>query len=59
MARSEEQQEEEDRDYSGNDGVKFQTEWLPVEGMVPEFFTHLTRSIEAYPPHQYEIKLSE
>ena len=25
---------------------------------MPEFFTHLTRSIEAYAPHQYEIKLS-
>ena len=37
--------------------MKFQTEWLPVEGTVPEFFTHLIRAIEAYAPHQYEIKL--
>ena len=61
MSRSEEQQQQQDEDgeYSGNDGIKFQTEWLPVEGTVPEFFTHLICSIEAYAPHMYELKLSE
>lgn len=59
VARSEQGDQEQDNgDYLGNDGVKFQTEWLPVEGTVPEFFTHLTRSLEAYAPHQYELKLS-
>ena len=38
VARSEQgDQEQDDGDYLGNDGVKFQTEWLPVEGTVPEF----------------------
>ena len=50
MACSEEQQEEEDGGYSGSNGVKFQTEWLLVEGTVSEFFTHLTRAIEAFVP---------
>ena len=59
VARSEQvDKEKEDGDYLGNDGVQFQTEWLPVEGTVPDFFTHLTRSLEAYAPHQYELKLS-
>ncbi len=49
MARTEEQQQQaDDEDYSGNEGVKFQTEWLPIEGTVPEFFTHLIHAIEAY-----------
>ena len=50
--------EKEDGDYLGNDGVQFHTEWLPVEGTVLDFFTHLTLSLEAYAPHQYELKLS-
>ena len=39
--------------YDGDDGVKFQIEWLPLEGSVPEFFEHLNRSMEAYSPHAY------
>ena len=39
VARSEEKGSEEDEDYGAGDGVKFQTEWLPVEGSVPEFLS--------------------
>jgi len=49
---------DEDQDWNSDVGVKFQTEWLPVEGSVPELFEHLLRSLEAYLPHAYEIKLS-
>ena len=38
--------------------MRFQTEWLPVKGIVPEFFDHLTRSIQEYTHHAYKIKLS-
>ena len=58
VARSEEKGSDEDEDYGAGDGVKFQTEWLPVEGSVPEFFEHLLRSIDAYLPHKYELNLS-
>jgi len=58
VARSIEQQTDEDPDYGGDDGVRFQTDWLPTEGTVPEFLTHLVRSIDEYLPHAYEIKLS-
>lgn len=50
--------DDDDDDYADNDGVKFQVEWLPVIGSAPEFLEHLNRSIEAYLPHAYEIKLS-
>ena len=49
---------DDDEDWNAGDGVKFQSEWLPVEGSVPQFFEHLLRSLEAYLPHHYEIKLS-
>ena len=59
VARSEEKSSDnDDDDYGCDDGVKFQTEWLPVEGSVPEFFEHLNRSIQEYFPHAYKIKLS-
>ena len=58
MARTEEREVDEDGDYAGNYGVKFQTEWLPVEGLTPEFFAHLISSLEAYIPHQYKIQLA-
>ena len=58
VARSESKSDDDDEDYNGGDGVKFQIEWLPVEGTVPEFFEHLNRSLEAYLPHVYEIQLS-
>ena len=45
--------DDDDDDYDGDDGVKFQIEWLPVEGSVPEFFENLNRSMEAYLPHAY------
>jgi len=47
-----------DDDYGCDYGVKFQIEWLPVEGSIPEFFEHMNRSIKEYLPHVYEIKLS-
>ena len=58
VARSPAQKQTEDDDYGGDDGVRFQTEWLPVDGSVPEFFAHLIRSIDAYLPHAFEIRLS-
>ena len=59
MARSEEKQSDDgDEDYGSGNGVKFQTEWLPVEGTVPEFLAYLVQSVEAYMSHAYEIKLS-
>jgi hypothetical protein len=50
--------DDEDDEYGESNGIKFQTEWLPVEGTVPEFFSHLVASIEAYAEHIYEVKLS-
>ena len=58
VARTEEKSSEDDGDFGGSDGAKFQTEWLPVEGSLPQFFEHLIRSLEAYLPHSYETKLS-
>ena len=58
MARTAEKSGDDDEDYAGDTGVKFQTEWLPVEGTVPEFVAHFIRSMEAYFPHTYELKLS-
>ena len=58
VARSVETLSDDDNDYECNDGVKFQTEWLPVEGTVPEFFDHLARLIQEYMPHVYDINLS-
>ena len=48
VARSVETSSDDDKDYGCNDGVKFQTEWLPVNGTVPEFFDHLTRLVQEY-----------
>ena len=58
VARSEEKTTDDDEDYERGNAVKFQTEWLPVEGTVPEFFEHLRRSLDAYMPHKYELTLS-
>ena len=58
VASTAEKKTDDDGDYNADDAVKFQTEWLPVEGTVPEFFTHLQKSIEAYMSHTYELKLS-
>ena len=49
---------DDDDDYGGGEGVKFQTKWLPVKGTRPQFFEHLVRSIEKYLPHAYEVQLS-
>ena len=49
---------DKDDDYGVGNSVKFQTEWLPVEGSVRQFFIHLCASIAAYLPHAYEVKLS-
>ena len=38
--------------------MKFQTEWLPVEGTVPEFLENLRAKFEAYAAHNYEVQLS-
>ena len=63
VARSEAQKQpttgDRDEDCGDDIGVKFQTEWLPVEDSVPEFFAHLVGALEAYMPHAYEIKLSD
>ena len=59
MARTAEQSNGDDEEYSGVDtGVKLQTEWLPVEGTVPEFFAHLSRSLDAYLSHSCKLRLS-
>ena len=47
----------EDGDYGGSDGVKFQTKWLPVEGTAPHFLSHFRAAITAYLRHAYEVKL--
>ena len=39
--------------------MKFQTEWLPVEGTVPEFLENLRAKFEAYAAHDYEVQLSK
>jgi len=57
VARTEETTTLDDEDYGGTTGVKFQTEWLLVEGTAKQFFDHLHRPIEEYIPHVYEIKL--
>lgn len=58
VARTVEKTNEDDEEYGSGDEVKFQTEWLPVKGTKPEFFTHLITSLDAYLPHLYEIQLS-
>ena len=57
VAWTKEKLSDDDEDYGGDEGVKFQTEWLPVEGTRPQFFEHLVRSIEKYLPHAYEVQL--
>ena len=57
VAQTKEKSSDDDEDYGGDEGVKFQTEWLPVEGTRPQFFEHLVRSIEKYLPHAYEVQL--
>ena len=47
-----------DGDYGGSKKVKFQIEWLLVEGTVPQFLDHLCSTIESYSPHIYEVQLS-
>ena len=49
---------DEDGDYNTGDGVKFQTEWLPVEGTRRKFLLHLRACIDAYFPHKYEVDLA-
>ena len=58
VARTKEKTSNDDEDYGGGKGVKFQTKWLPVEETCPQFFEHLVRSIEKYLPHAYEVQLS-
>ena len=59
VARTAAKKSDNDDDYGQGDGVKFQTEWLPVVGTPREFLLHLRASIDAYFPHKYEVKLSE
>ena len=59
VARTPAKTGDEDEDYGQGDGVKFQTEWLPVEGTPREFFIHLRACIDRYFPHKYEVRLSE
>ena len=58
MARTKKKTCDDDEDYGGDEGVKFQTEWLPVEGTRSQVFEHLVRLIEKYLPHAYEVQLS-
>ena len=50
---------DDDEAYGEDNGVKFQTEWLPVEGTVKEFFVHVRDCINRYLPHSYEVTLSK
>ena len=59
VARTPAKTGDKDEDYGQGDGVKFQTEWLPVEGTPREFFIHLRACIDRYFPHKYEVRLSE
>ena len=47
VARSTEKSDGDKADYAGNAGAKIQTEWLPVEGAIPQLFAHLIWSMEA------------
>ena len=49
---------DKDSDYGGDDGVKFQTEWLPVEVSLLQLFSHLHATIDAYFLHSYEVNIS-
>ena len=46
-----------DGDYGGDGGVKFHTEWLPVEGPPLQLFSHLHATIDAYFLHSYEVNI--
>ena len=58
VAQTKENTIDGDGEYGGDDGVKFQTEWLPVEGSPLQFFIHLRITIDAYFPHAYKVNLS-
>ena len=59
VARTPAKTGEDNEDYDQGDGVKFQTEWLPVVGTPREFIIHLRECINSYFPHEYEVKLSQ
>ena len=48
VARTPAKTVDEDEDYGQGDGIKFQTEWLPVEGTPRDFFVHLRACIDRY-----------
>ena len=48
-----------DEDCGQGDGVKFQAEWLPVEGAPRDFFVHLRACIDRCFPYKCEVRLSE
>ena len=60
MARSKEKprQNDDDEDYGVNTVIKSQTEWLPVEGTVPEFLENVRAKCESYTAHNYKVQLS-
>ena len=57
VARSKDNPSDEDGEYGGDNGVKFQTKWLTVELSPLQLFSHLCATIYAYLPHAYEVKL--
>ena len=59
VARTPAKTGQDDEDYGQGDGVKFQTEWLPVVGTPREFLIHLRECITSYFPHEFEVKLSQ
>ena len=48
---------DDDEDYGVNNVVKFQTEWLLVEGTVPYFLENVRAKFEAYAAHKYKVQL--
>ena len=60
MARSEvkSRYSSDDGEYGGDNTVKFQIEWLPVEGSVHKSLERLREKFVSYLPHAYEVQLS-
>ena len=57
VTQSAERPSNDNGDDGGDNGVKFQTKWVPAKGTVPQFLWHLHGIIDAYLPYIYKVKL--